>query len=328
VLEEAEKALHMSVKLTNQLLTFSKGGKPLKKTISLLPVIENASKFALSGSRTDCRVVVDDDLWQVDADEGQISQVIHNIVLNADQAMPEGGWVEITARNVPAQGPDLPQGLRKGPYVEIAIKDSGVGIPEPYLAKIFDPYFSTKEKGSGLGLATSYSIIKNHKGSIEVKSEMGKGTTFSLYLPATMAIRSEVQTRPATAATARCTRRVLLMDDEQVVRDVGTALITELGHRVEVAVHGKEALKKYIEAQRSGDPYDIVILDLTIRGGMGGAETLQRLLEIDPGVKTVVSSGYSDDSLIAGYREQGFKAVLRKPYEVDELQEVLNRLLN
>jgi two-component system cell cycle sensor histidine kinase/response regulator CckA len=327
-LEEAEKALHMSVKLTNQLLTFSKGGKPLTKTIDLLPVIKNAAKFALSGSRTDYRVVVDDDLWQVDADEGQISQVIHNIVLNADQAMPEGGWVEIAARNIPAQAPDLPQRLQKGPAVEITIKDSGIGIPEPYLAKIFDPYFSTKEKGSGLGLATSYSIMKNHKGSIEVTSEMGKGTTFSLYLPATMARRAEVQNKPATAATAGRIWRVLVMDDEEIVRDIALALITELGHRAELAVHGREAIEKYLAAKCSGDPFDAVILDLTIRGGMGGAETLQRLKEIDPGVKTVVSSGYSDDSLIAGYQEQGFKAVLRKPYDVDELQEVLNRLLN
>jgi two-component system, cell cycle sensor histidine kinase and response regulator CckA len=327
-LEEAEKALHMSVNLTNQLLTFSKGGKPLKKIIDLIPVIENAAKFALSGSRTDYRVVADDDLWQVDADGGQISQVIHNIVLNADQAMPEGGLVEITARNVHAQGRNLPQGLPQGTYVEITIRDSGVGIPKQYLAKIFDPYFTTKEKGSGLGLATSYSIITNHKGLIEVKSEMGKGTTFSIYLPATTAIRAKVQNNSATAATAGRAWRVLVMDDEQVVRDISVALITELGHRVELAVHGKEALDKFLTAKRSGDPFDVVILDLTIRGGMGGAETLQRLKEIDPGVKTVVSSGYSDDSLIAGYQEQGFKAVLKKPYNVKELQEVLNKLLN
>jgi nitrogen-specific signal transduction histidine kinase/CheY-like chemotaxis protein len=327
-LEEAEKALHTSVALTNQLLTFSRGGRPLKKTIDLLPVIRNAAKFALSGSHTDYRVVIDDGLWQVDADEGQISQVIHNIVLNASQAMPEGGRVEIMARNVPARSGNLPQGLQRGTYVEITLHDSGVGIPEQYLARIFDPYFTTKEKGSGLGLATSYSIIKNHNGSIEVKSEMGKGTTFSIYIPSASTVRTALQDKPTIAATAGRTGRVLLMDDEQVIRDVGVALITELGHRVEVAVHGKEALDKYLEAKRSGDPYDVVILDLTIQGGMGGAETLQRLLEIDPGVKTVVSSGYSDDSLIAGYREQGFRAVLKKPYNVAELQELLNRLLN
>jgi len=212
--------------------------------------------------------------------------------------------------------------------VEIAVRDTGVGIPEQYLAKIFDPYFTTKEKGSGLGLATSYSIIKNHNGSIEVKSEMGKGTTFLIYIPASAIVRTALQDKPATAAIAAHLGKVLVMDDEQVVRDVAVALMTELGHRVELAAHGKEALEKYRAAKISGDPYDVVILDLTIRGGMGGAETIHKLLEIDPHVKAVVSSGYSDDSQIASYQEQGFKAVLMKPYNIVELQEVLNRLLN
>ncbi len=325
-LEEAEKALHMTVKLTNQLLTFSKGGKPVKKTIDLLPVIENAAKFALSGSRTDFRIVADGDLWQIDADEGQIGQVIQNIVLNADQAMPEGGRVEVMTRNFHAQG-RYPSGLQQGAYVEITIKDSGVGIPEQYRAKIFDPYFTTKEKGSGLGLATSYSIIKNHNGMIDVKSERGKGTTFIIYLPATEAVKREEQGRPAAAAPGR-TGRVLIMDDEPVILDIAGELIRALGHSAEFASQGKEAIAKYQEAQRSGQPFDVVILDLTIRGGMGGAETLRRLTEIDPGVKAVVSSGYSDDAAIAGYLEQGFKAVLKKPYDDNELREVLNRLLN
>ena len=202
-LEEAEKALHMSVKLTNQLLTFSKGGKPVKKPVDLQPVIENATKFALSGSRTDYRIVVDDGLWHADVDEGQISQVIQNIVLNADQAMPEGGRVEITARNVSIPGPDLPQGLEQGMYVEIAIRDSGVGIPEQNIAKIFDPYFTTKAQGSGLGLATSYSIIKNHNGMIDVRSERGQGSTFVIYLRTAAALKKEERVKPAVAEPGR-----------------------------------------------------------------------------------------------------------------------------
>jgi signal transduction histidine kinase len=182
-LEEAEKALHLSVKLTNQLLTFSKGGKPLKKQMDLLPVIESSAKFALSGSRSDYHMVVDECLWQTEADEGQIGQVIQNIVLNADQAMPEGGSVEIGVRNVQTPDKDLPQDLAKGGYIEIAIRDSGIGIAEEYRGKIFDPYFTTKEKGSGLGLATSYSIIKNHNGLIDVKSGVARGTVFLIYLP-------------------------------------------------------------------------------------------------------------------------------------------------
>jgi two-component system cell cycle sensor histidine kinase/response regulator CckA len=326
-LEEAEKALHMSVRLTNQLLTFSKGGIPLKKAIDLRPVIENAAKFALSGSRTDFHVAADDDLWMVEADEGQIGQVIQNIVLNADQAMPEGGRVRIRARNV-ARGGDLPAGLEKNAYVNITIQDSGVGIPEQYLARIFDPYFTTKEKGSGLGLATSYSIMKNHKGSIEAASERGAGTTFSLYLPAAGAMKTAEQDRPAPAAGEGRAGKVLLMDDEQVVRDVSAALITELGHRVEFAADGQEAVEKYRKAKRADDPFDIVILDVTIRGGMGGAETMRTLLWIDPGVKAVATSGYSEHAVATGYREQGFKAFLKKPYNVDELRDVLNRMLN
>jgi two-component system cell cycle sensor histidine kinase/response regulator CckA len=326
-LEEAEKALHLSVKLTNQLLTFSKGGKPVKKSIDLLPLVVNAAKFALSGSRTDYRIAAHDGLWQIDADEGQISQVIQNIVLNADQAMPQGGRVEITARNVHLPAPDAPPDLQNGRYVSIAIRDTGIGIPRKYLANIFDPYFTTKEKGSGLGLATAYSIIRNHNGKIDVKSEIGHGTTFVIYLPAAATVKREEQARQAAASPGR-TGRILVMDDDPVILDVAGELIRALGHSAEFSKEGTEAVAKYREAQRSGCPFDIVILDLTIRGGMGGVETLRLLSEIDPGVKTVVSSGYSDDEAIAGYREQGFKAVLKKPYHFDELRDVLNRLLN
>jgi two-component system cell cycle sensor histidine kinase/response regulator CckA len=326
-LEEAEKALHLSVMLTNQLLTFSKGGKPLKKTVDLLPVIENAAKFALSGSRSSYRLTVADGLWAAEADEGQIGQVIQNIVLNADQAMPVGGQVELSARNVLAPGPDLPQGLEEGKYIELAIRDTGIGIAEQYLARIFDPYFTTKEKGSGLGLATSYSIVRNHNGLIDVRSKVAQGTTFLVYLPATSSAAAKVQDRRAAAAPMR-TGRVLVMDDERVIRDIAGQLLTALGHTAELASQGAEAIAKYQEAQRSGRPFDIVILDLTVRDGMGGAETFRELLQLDPAVKAVVSSGYSTDEIMAGYREQGFKAVLRKPYHVEELRSVLNELLS
>jgi len=327
-LEEAEKALHMTVRLTNQLLTFSKGGKPVKKPVALQPIIENAAKFALSGSRSVYNLAIDGGLWLAEADEGQISQVIQNIVLNADQSMPEGGQVKITARNIEIPGQDLPQSLEKGKYIAIAITDSGIGILKQFLGKIFDPYFTTKEKGSGLGLATSYSIIKNHNGVIEVKSEVGKGTTFTIYLQASSAmVRRDERTMPAAEVLAR-KGRVLVMDDEPVILDVAGELIRALGHSVDFATQGHEAVEKYRHAQRLGQPFDVVILDLTIRGGMGGSETLQRLLKSDPHVKAVVSSGYSDDTVIAGYRDAGFKAFLKKPYNVDELRETLNHLLS
>lgn len=326
MLEQAEKAMHMSVNLTKQLLTFSKGGKPLKKIMKILPIIENSAKFALSGSRTDYSLENDVKLKLVDVDEGQISQVIQNIIINADQAMPEGGTVSITVQNVQAPGEALPAGLAAGRYIRISIKDNGIGIPEHYLPRIFDPYFTTKEKGSGLGLAASYSIIRHHGGMVDVKSEMGKGSTFSIYLPSVETDEPIIPPDPKElTAVRRC--KILLMDDEKLIRDVAGAMMKALGHSVEFALNGEEAIDKYRESLSSGRRFDIVILDLTIRGGMGGEETMQRLLEIDPDVKAVVSSGYADSSAICEYEKCGFKACLAKPYQVSTLKNVLRDLL-
>jgi PAS domain S-box-containing protein len=323
-LEEAEKALHLSVKLTNQLLTFSKGGKPVRRPTDLRPLIENAVKFALSGSRTECRIVMDRELLPAEADDGQISQVIQNIVLNADQAMPSGGTVTVAGRNITAPGEGIPAHLTAGRYVEIAISDTGIGIAEQYLSRIFDPYFTTKEKGSGLGLATSYSIMKNHGGAIEARSAAGAGTTFLLYLPASPAASGERS--PAALPAAGRRGRVLVMDDEEMVRKIAAKLIQALGHDVDVAPNGDEALAKYRSARDAGRTFDVVILDLTVRGGMGGADAARKLLELDPSVNMVVSSGYSDDEVTSNYREHGFRAFLKKPYDVDELRRTLNAL--
>jgi two-component system cell cycle sensor histidine kinase/response regulator CckA len=323
-LEEAEKALHMSISLTNQLLTFSKGGRPVKKPINLRTAIENAAKFALSGSRSGYRIVVEGNLWQVEADEGQIGQVIQNIVLNADQAMPEGGRVEIWAGNeeIPeGSNPLLPAG---GRFVNVVIKDSGLGIPEQYLLKIFDPYFTTKQKGSGLGLATTYSIIRNHGGVIDVRSEVGKGSIFSIYLSA---CEGESETVLPAAALAGRTGRVLVLDDEETVRLVVKQMLESLGHEVTLADDGEDAIEKYSQAKKLGRAFDVVILDLTVRGGMGGDEAVRRLSVIDPEVKAVVSSGYSDNPIVSEYRSHGFVASLNKPYTIDALRNSLNVLL-
>ena len=326
-LEHAGKALDRSVNLTNQLLTFSKGGKPVIKPVDLRMVMENATKFAISGSRTGHHIMADKDPWYVDANEGQISQVIQNIVLNACQAMPDGGTVELAARNVHVPGPGLPDSLQGGPYVEIAVKDAGIGIPARDIDRIFEPYFTTKEKGSGLGLATSYSIMKNHKGLISVKSAEGVGTTFLLYFPASAAQLQEERIAPATAPAEGRKGRVLIMDDEQVIRDVGCVLISALGHEADCAAHGRAAIEAFQAAKQAGKPFDVVILDLTIKGGMGGAETLHHLMELAPGVQAVVSSGYSDDAVLSDYRAHGFKAALKKPYELNDLRNILNTLL-
>ena len=282
MLEQAEKALNMSVNLTTQLLTFSKGGKPVKKKIPLQSVIENSVRFALSGSRADYRITFDENLWEADADEGQIGQVIQNIVLNADQAMPAGGTITIAARNVSVPGEGLSARLSEGQYVEISVKDNGIGIPEEYFPKLFDPYFTTKERGSGLGLATSYSIIKNHSGLIDLKSHPGKGSTFFVYLPA---VAGEGERFAAITEAVETDRkgRVLVMDDEELVRNIAGIMLKTLGHEVEFAENGGKAIAKYGEALSLGRRFDIVILDLTIRGGMGGEEALRELLALDRG---------------------------------------------
>ena len=326
MLEQAEKALHQSVSLTTQLLTFSKGGKPVKETITLGPLIENSVKFALSGSNVSSELELAGDLWPVNADAGQIGQVIQNIVLNADQAMPEGGTIMIAAKNVTGPKKVHTQMLGEGNYVEISIRDTGIGIPPKYLQKIFDPYFSTKERGSGLGLATSYSIIKNHDGHISVTSELDKGTNFIIYLPATEAAKETLQKREAPPDVGK--RKILFMDDEELVLNVAGEMIRSLGHDVEFARHGESAIEKYRAAMDSGNPFDIVILDLTIPGALGGRDTIERLREIDTGVRAIVSSGYSDDDAMADYKKYGFKARLTKPYKREVLRNTLNMLLS
>jgi len=325
MLEQAEKALHQSVNLTSQLLTFSKGGKPIKKVFALRPVIENAAKFALSGSRVVPEIVIADDLCTVDADEGQIGQVIQNIVLNADQAMPLGGTITIKAENVAASSLQSRTIDADGMLVSVSVQDRGTGIPQEHLSRIFDPYFTTKEKGSGLGLATSYSIARNHGGTLMASSELGAGSTFTLYLPASAA--TAVQAEPSQESPTNRQGRILVMDDEEIVRSVTGELVRQLGHEVAFAAHGASAVQQYTQAMKEGRPFDIVILDLTIRGGMGGVDTAARLNEIDPRVKTIVSSGYSDDAGMADYLKKGFKAFLKKPYNIKELREVLNDLM-
>lgn len=326
MLNQAEHALNLCANLTKQLLTFSKGGMPEKKPLSLADIIENSVKFSLSGSRIGYRTMIDPDLRIVEADEGQISQVIQNIVINAEQAMPRGGTVIISAKNVRLPRKGKFRLLEEGNYVEIAIEDSGVGISDQNLSKIFDPYFTTKEGGSGLGLATAYSIVKNHEGIINVRSQAGKGSAFFVYLPALDAGALPARRQDQAAPIPR-PAKILLMDDEDLIREIAGQMMNVDGHQVEFAEHGEAAIEKYRSARNSGLPFDMVILDLTIRGGMGGRETVERLLEIDPALKAIVSSGYSDDAVIAAYGKHGFAASLTKPYKIAELRNVISSVL-
>ncbi len=324
-LVEVGKAASQARDLTQQLLTFSKGGQPLKETIAIGALIQESVCFATRGSGLRCEFSLADDLWCVDADEGQLTQVISNLVINACQAMPEGGVITARAENRTVTGRDkLP--LKDGRYVMVSIEDQGIGIPKELLPKIFDPYFTTKEKGSGLGLASAYSVVKKHGGCIDAVSTPGLGTTFRFYLPASgeaAAVKKEVFKKiPASAGG-----RVLVMDDEVIIRNVTYEILTTLGYEAVTAEEGNEAVRLYKEAGDKGEPFDVVIMDLTVQGGMGGRETVKRLLEIDPGARVIVSSGYSNDPIMADYKDYGFSDVIPKPYTVEELSEKLYHVI-
>ncbi len=255
------------------------------------------------------------------------NQVINNIVLNADQAMPNGGTINVSARNV-VNGANLPLLLPEGYYVEITIKDQGTGIPPSLQDKIFDPYFTTKQKGSGLGLASSLSIIKNHGGTITFESEMGKGTTFHIYLPATQeSVKKEKPEVVVSQSQPVATGRILVMDDEAAILMLLNRTLKSAGYEVVQTKNGTEAIQQYREAKESGKPIDAVILDLTVPGGMGGKETMVKLLEIDPEVKAIVSSGYANDPIMAEFKKYGFSGVVTKPYDIKQMQETLRKVL-
>jgi len=325
ILKGAKKASKQAKKLTQQLLTFSKGGEPIKKLTSILELLINTTSFALSGTKAKCAFFLPDDLWWVEIDEGQIDQVINNLIINADQAMPEGGVVEVGAENVTVNKQDrLP--LEEGKYIKISITDQGIGVPEEYLQKIFDPYFTTKQKGSGLGLAITYSIIKKHEGYITLKSGKGVGTTFFIYLPAIekqIFAMEEVVEEIIDSGKGK----ILFMDDQQNVRDTVGEMLNYIGYEVEFANDGKEAIELYKKAKESKKPFDAVILDLTVPAGMGGKEAIQRLIEIELDVKAIVSSGYSNDPVLSEYKQYGFSGVVTKPYDIEELSETLHKVI-
>jgi PAS domain S-box-containing protein len=325
-LATAEKAALRAKGLTQQLLTFAKGGAPVKKSTSIGEFLRESATFILRGSNVRCEFSLPPDLPAVDIDEGQISQVINNLVINAQQAMPSGGVLAIRGELVTIGSEDakvrLP--LKSGRYIRILFEDHGIGILPEHLPKIFDPYFTTKQRGTGLGLATSYSIIKNHQGHISVKSEPGVGTTFAVYLPVSgqKAVKPLPEERPRAGSG-----RILVMDDEEAIRGLLVQILTLSGYETEVASDGAEAIARYKQAKKKRQPFDAVIMDLTIPGGMDGKETMKCLLDIDPQVKAIVSSGYANDPVMADYRQYGFMGVVVKPFKMVELTEVLHQVL-
>ncbi len=319
LLESAEHACQQAAGLTRQLLTFSRGGAPVTRSVALGGLLEEASGYVLQGSRVKVDLHLPEDLWPIEADAGQIHQVITNIVLNASQAMPDGGSVEVQAENLRVGRGELAP-LRTGNYVHLVIADHGTGIATGDLEHIFEPYFTTKADGHGLGLATCWSIVRRHGGHIRVQSRIGEGTLFHVYLPSAQSGKDAQEGRTRGPGRA-C--RVLLLDDEREILSVSGEMLRRLGHTVTLARDGAEAVAACREAIASGRPFDVAILDLTIPGGMGGREAGARMREIDAHVRLIASSGYSNDEVMGDHRAYGFQGVLPKPYRRDELQAVV-----
>lgn len=326
LLDNAEKATLRATELATQLLTFAKGGTPVKKAVSIRKIVNESISLVLRGTNVKGVLELPWCLHDIEADEGQVSQVFNNIVINAVQAMPGGGKIVVQGRNVLLE---IDNGfmLPPGEYVELSFADEGCGMPEDVLKKIFDPYFTTKSGGIGLGLASVHSIIKRHGGHIEARSRVGEGTTFTLFLQST---------DKTSSGSGACDRdepgnvlaggSVLVMDDEEIIRELASEMLGHLGYEVVTCSRGEEAIRKYRMAQESSKPFSFVIMDLTIPGGMGGRESAKNILEFDPRARLIASSGYSNDPIMADFRDYGFRGSIAKPYTLDELMQVLQEM--
>ncbi len=328
-IETANNALERATNLTNQLLTFAKGGDPILNVVDLESIVKKTVDFNLAGSNIKTHYKFPSQgLWRIKADKGQISQVISNIIINAKEAMPEGGNIFIYAENIKNTDKTLKLNLQEN-FVKLSIKDEGIGISKKHIDKIFDPYFTTKQTGSGLGLATAHSIIKKHQGEIKVESTVDSGTIFTIYIPAVkdkkILGKKFKKVISHTKKFKNC--KVLIMDDEEIILDVASEMFKSLGCEIETAADGKEAIDKFNLSKKENKTFDLIIMDLTIPGGLGGKETIKKILEIDPKAKVIVSSGYSTDPIMANYREYGFKGRLVKPFKLNDLKSELLKIL-
>src|SRR3984893_8361312 len=323
-LSRAGGAAQHAAQLSNQLLTFSKGGTPLKRVASISGLVTQAAEFSLHGSNLRADVDIPDDLWRSAVDPAQIEQVVNALIINAREAMPHGGTVRALARNREINAaPGVPMQL--GRYVKVQVADNGGGIDAKSVTKIFDPYFTTKPLATGLGLSISYSVVKKHGGLLQLESTSPDGSTFAFYLPATDAEPQLPEPTLANEIFSFQHQRVLVMDDEAAIRDLTSDLLGTLGYEVTAVPNGAEALKTYEDAMRTGENFQAVILDATIRGGMGGVATIERLRDLDPNVTAIICSGYSDEAAMAEFLTYGFRAALPKPFTRHELASVLQR---
>lgn len=324
---KAEEASKRARGLCQQLLTISRGGQPVRRSASLQEIINEAVDFGLRGSNVRAEVRLAADLSPAYADSGQIHQVFHNLVINADHAMRDGGTLTITGENEHVSADNL-QGLRSGDYVHIRVKDTGVGIPEEALSRVFDPYFTTKASGHGLGLSSCWSIVRNHEGALTVASIEGEGATFHIWLPvAEDGMSSDPTPEPENTTPVRKGARVLLMDDDVTVRELTAFMLERAGYEAVTAMHGEEAVERHAQARESGRPFDFVILDLTVPGGMGGRDCMQVLTHRDPALPGFIMSGYTNDPVLASPRLYGFVGALAKPFTAEELARTIRSAL-
>lgn len=324
LLTETLQATHRATSLTQQLLTFSKGKKPIKKTESIIQILDEASTFVLRGSNCKTQCVFEDLIPPINVDANQILQVINNLLINAKQAMEKGGIITINCSTIDINRIDtIP--LPFGKYVKIAIKDTGKGIPKEIQSKVFEPYYTTKSKGSGLGLATSYSVIKNHNGHINFQSTEGIGTTFNIFLPVwDEAFVNEVITNEDSILPKNI--KVLVMDDDKAIHRMLSRIFKRYDYKMDSAYNGEEAIELYNHSLEQKALYDFIIMDLTIPAGLGGEVTTEEILRINPDAKVIVSSGYSNNAILADYKKYGFQAILTKPYTVEDLRKVIRAI--
>jgi PAS domain S-box-containing protein len=324
-LTKAFTGFERAKRLSQQLLTFSKGGSPVKQVVSIAVVTKDTGELALSGSNIRIVYELASGLPAVEADPHQLSQVFSNLLINARQAMPDGGTVTITAENRQYDGAGAVP-LPAGNYVVIALRDEGVGIPEKIISRIFDPFFTTKQQGSGLGLSICFSIIKKHGGHITVSSAPGEGAVFTVWLPAApQAVTGAAEAPDLSVLRGR--GRILVMDDEPSILEITSVMLQSAGYDVATAADSAKAIEEYREAWSARAPFDLVVLDLTVPGGMGGEKALAGLLEINPKVKAIVSSGYADTTLLSDFKSYGFASMVAKPYTVGELLSVVKKTL-
>lgn len=323
-LVDTEKAAVRAIDLTRQLLAFSKGAPLVRKSASVADILRHSGNFVLRGTKSKCEFELPEDLWPVNIDVSQVCQVVDNMIINANQAMPSGGIINVRAANTVVH-PENNLRLPPGRYVEIAIKDHGTGISRKNMEKIFEPFFTTKTNGNGLGLSTSYSIIKKHGGTITVDSEPDKGAMFTIYLPTSD--EKELRNAESEQPEYKGGGRVLVMDDQESIRSLIGKMLSVMNCKCEFAENGSQAIEIYSRARDTGDNFDIVLMDLTIPGGMGGKDTMDHLLKIDPHLKAVIASGYSNDPVMTNFREYGFSARLDKPFRLNDLRKILNELL-